>query len=82
MRKSKILGYFLEFVNVAAVAVMWAVFLIMAKETLIEWQSTAIATIAIILTFKIKVSTMDHNNRSNFGLSIDCFNEIKKPSKL
>ena len=30
----------------------------MAKETLVEWQSIAIALIAVILTFKTKVSTI------------------------
>ncbi|MBT8324359.1 MAG: chromate efflux transporter [Winogradskyella sp.] len=58
MRKSTILRYFLDSVNVAAVAVMLAVLLIMAKETLIEWQSILIALIAVILTFKTKVSSI------------------------
>lgn len=58
MRKSIILRCFLDSVNVAAVAVMLAVLLVMAKETLIEWQSIAIALIAVFLTFKIKISTI------------------------
>lgn len=58
LRKSRILGYFLDSVNVAAVAVMLAVLLVMAKETLIEWQSILITLIAIILTFKTKISTI------------------------
>jgi chromate transporter len=45
-------------VNVAAVAVMLAVLIVMGRETLIEWQSIAIALIAVFLTFKTKVSTI------------------------
>ena len=58
MRKSTILRYFLDSVNVAAVAVMLAVLVIMAKETLVEWQSILIALVAVLLTFKTKVSTI------------------------
>lgn len=58
MRNSKILRYFLDSVNVAAVAVMLAVLLVMAKDTLIEWQSISIAVFAAILTFKTKISTI------------------------
>lgn len=58
MRNSEILRYFLDSVNVAAVAVMLAVLIIMAKETLIEWQSISIALIAVLCTFKTKLSTI------------------------
>ncbi len=58
MRNSTLLRYFLDSVNVAAVAVMFAVLLVMAKETLIEWQSIAIALIAVFLTFKTKISAI------------------------
>lgn len=58
MQKSKILRYFLDSVNVAAVAVMLAVLIIMAKETLAEWQGVVIALVATFLTFKTKVSTI------------------------
>ena len=58
MRNSKILRGFLDSVNVAAVAVMLAVLFVMAKETLVEWQSIAIALLAIFLTFKTKISTI------------------------
>ena len=58
MRNSKILRGFLDSVNVAAVAVMLAVLFVMGKETLIQWQSIVIAIVAIILTFKTKVSTI------------------------
>ena len=58
MQKSKTLRYFLDSVNVAAVAIMVAVLFIMAKETLIEWQSMLIALLAVVLTFKTKISTI------------------------
>ncbi len=58
MRNSILLRYFLDSVNSAAVAVMLAVLLVMAKETLIEWQSIGIALIAVFLTFKTKISTI------------------------
>ncbi|WP_299112637.1 chromate efflux transporter [uncultured Winogradskyella sp.] len=58
MQKSKILRYFLDSVNIAAVAVMLAVLIVMAKETLMECQSIVIALAAIFLTFKTKVSTI------------------------
>ena len=58
MRNSIMLRYFLDSVNVAAVAVMLAVLLVMAKETLIEWQSIAIALVTMLLTFRTKISTI------------------------
>ena len=58
MRKSILLRYFLDSVNVAAVAVMLAVLVVMAKETLIEWQSILIAVLAVFITFKTKISTI------------------------
>jgi chromate transporter len=58
LRKSTILRYFLDSVNIAAVAVMLAVLIVMAIETLIEWQSIAITLIATLLIFKTKVSTI------------------------
>lgn len=58
MRNSKILRYFLDSVNVAAVAVMLAVLILMGQETLMEWQSITIAIVAIVLTFKTKISTI------------------------
>jgi len=58
MRKSILLRYFLDSVNVAAVAVMLAVLIVMGRETLIEWQSIAIALIAVFFTFKTKISTI------------------------
>lgn len=58
MQKSKILRYFLDSVNVAAVAVMLAVLIIMIKDTLMEWQSIVIALLTTFLTFRTKISTI------------------------
>ncbi|WP_034060922.1 chromate efflux transporter [Lacinutrix jangbogonensis] len=56
MRHSKILRYFLDAVNVAAVAVMLSVLLVMAKETLLDWRGIVIALTATVLVFKTNVS--------------------------
>jgi len=58
MQKSSLLRYFLDAVNVAAVAVMLAVLVVMTKDTLIDWQTIAIALLALLLVFKTKVSTI------------------------
>lgn len=54
LRKSQILGYFLDSVNVAAVAVMSAVLITMSFVTLIDWQSLVIAFVAAVLVFGSK----------------------------
>ncbi|NER14941.1 chromate efflux transporter [Leptobacterium flavescens] len=54
MRKSKLLGYFLDSVNIAAVAVMLAVLFEMGKDTLTGWEGIIIALISFILTFGFK----------------------------
>lgn len=60
MRKSKFLGYFLDSVNVAAVAIMVAVLFTMGKETifpnvnsetLFSWQALVIAAISFFFVF-------------------------------
>jgi chromate transporter len=65
MRKSPLLRYFLDAVNVAAVAVMVAVLFEMGKETLFntdtapwtfEWRSTLIAVLAFVMVFVLKKS--------------------------
>ena len=56
MRSSKILRYFLDAVNVAAVAVMLAVLLVMIKETLLDWRGIVIALGASVLVFRTKIS--------------------------
>lgn len=59
MRKSKLLSYFLDSVNVAAIAVMLSVLFIMSKETLTDWRGVLIAVVSTIIVFKFKkVSVM------------------------
>ena len=59
MRKSKVLGYFLDSINVAAVAIMLAVVITMSKQTIVDWQATLIAVVSGILIFGFKkVSVM------------------------
>ena len=56
MRNSKLLRYFLDAVNVAAVAVMLAVLMVMTKETVLGWKAVVIALGAALLVFKTKIS--------------------------
>lgn len=59
MRKSKVLGYFLDSINVVAVAIMLAVVITMSKQTLVDWQAALIAILSGILIFGFKkVSVM------------------------
>lgn len=59
MRQSKILSFFLDSVNVAAVAIMIIVTLKMAQTTLISWREITILLISIIIIKKFKnLSTM------------------------
>lgn len=58
MRQSKLFGYFLDAVNVAAVAVMLAVLFEMSRETLINWKAIAITIVSIFIVFGTKLSTM------------------------
>ncbi len=54
MKKSKPLRFFLNSVNVSAVAVMAGVLFTMSTETLINWQAILIATISVVVTFVLK----------------------------
>ena len=59
MRKSTFLGFFLDSVNIAAVAVMAGVLYVMAVETITDWRAIVIALISIVITFGFKkVSVM------------------------
>tara|TARA_B110000285_G_scaffold128348_1_gene144612 strand:+ start:156 stop:1286 length:1131 start_codon:yes stop_codon:yes gene_type:complete len=51
MRKSTFLSFFLDSVNVAAVAVMLGVLVTMSVETLVSWQAITIALISVFFTF-------------------------------
>ncbi len=54
MRQSKPLGYFLDSVNIAAVAVMLAVLFQMSRATLSDWRGIVIAGISAAVTFGLK----------------------------
>ena len=54
IRKSATLGYFLDSVNIAAVAVIAGVLISMGAETLTDWKSILIAVISIGVTFGFK----------------------------
>ena len=54
MRKSKILGYFLDCVNVAAVGVMAAVLYEMAIDALLDWRSIVIMLMSFFVVFGLK----------------------------
>lgn len=51
MRQSKVLGFFLDSVNIAAVAVMLAVLFVMSVDTLVNWQAGVIAALGAFFTF-------------------------------
>lgn len=59
LQGSKVFRYFLDAVNVAAVAVMLAVLIIMGKETLINWRAILIAALSVFFVFsKWKLNVM------------------------
>ena len=59
LRKSKLLSYFLDTVNSAAVAIMLAVLIIMSKETLIDWRAALIAITSAFFMFSTwKINVM------------------------
>jgi len=51
LRKNKFLGYFLDSVNVSAVAIMVVVLLEMTYETIINWQTAVIALLGLFFVF-------------------------------
>lgn len=54
MRQWKFLGFFLDSVNIAAVAVMAAVLFTMGKATLVDWRSILIAVLSVAVVFGLK----------------------------
>jgi chromate transporter len=54
LRRSAATGYFLDAVNVAAVAVMVAALIAMGMESVTDWRSLVIAGVSMALTFGIK----------------------------
>ena len=56
MRKSKMLGFFLDSVNVGAVGIMVVVLFMMTKDVVTDWRGITIAAISLFVTFGIKKS--------------------------
>lgn len=54
MRESRVLGYFLDCVNVAAVAIMLGVLYKMGKDSISDWQTTTIAILGAVGVFGFK----------------------------
>ncbi len=54
MRKSKVIGAFLDAVNVAAVALIIAVCIEMSKDSLTDWRTIVIAIVSLALVFFLK----------------------------
>ncbi|WP_411030438.1 chromate efflux transporter [Spongiimicrobium sp. 3-5] len=54
MRKSKIIGVILDVVNVAAVALIIAVCIEMAKDTLTDWRTILIVVSSLVVVFVFK----------------------------
>lgn len=54
MRKSKVIGAVLDAVNVAAVALIVAVCVTMAKDTLTDWRTLLIAILSLVIVFVFK----------------------------
>ena len=51
MRNSKVLRYFLDSVNVSAVAIMLAVMVTMSIESVVDWKSGLIVALSVLFTF-------------------------------
>ena len=54
LRKSKIMSAFLDTVNVASVAIIFAVIIEIGKMTLLDWRTVAIAIVSLIVAFFFK----------------------------
>ena len=54
MRKSRLFGFFLDSVNIAAVAVMVAVLFEMSRDTLTDWRAILIALLSLLVVFGFK----------------------------
>ena len=54
LRNSKALFAFLDAVNVASVAIIAAVCIVMSKDTITEWRTIVIALVSAIIVFKFK----------------------------
>lgn len=57
MRRSKIMGWFLDSVNVASIAVMASVLFVMTLSTVTDWRAALITVISLVVTFVFKKSS-------------------------
>lgn len=57
MRRSKIMGWFLDSVNVASIAVMASVLFVMTLSTVTDWRAALITLISLVVTFVFKKSS-------------------------
>jgi chromate transporter len=51
LRKSKVMSAFLDTVNIASVAIIFAVAVEMGKETFLDWRTVVIAVLGFVMTF-------------------------------
>jgi len=54
LRKSNTIGAFLDAVNIGAVAVIIAVCIDMGKDTIVDWKTTTIAILSLLVVFGFK----------------------------
>jgi len=54
LRKSNTIGAFLDAVNIGAVAVIIAVCIDMGKDSIVDWKTTTIATLSLLVVFGFK----------------------------
>lgn len=54
LRKSKIMGAFLDTVNMVSVAIILSVIVEISRATLLDWKTTVIAVTSFIATFYCK----------------------------
>ena len=54
LRKSPVMGAFLDSVNIVSVAIILAVVVEMGRETLLDWRTIAIALISFAVTFWVR----------------------------
>lgn len=54
LRKSKVMSAFLDTVNIASVAIIFAVAIEMGKETFLDWRTIVIAILGFVITFYFK----------------------------
>jgi chromate transporter len=51
LRRSKVMGAFLDTMNIASIAIILSVIIEMSKETLLDWRTIAIAAVSFGVTF-------------------------------